>query len=135
MSATATAVCGVWPTARRFVAVVERDGRAGAAASIARTTEARWGFVAWLSASGVYALVTTDALARDELVAIVREAGIDVWLAPAGLVDAVRGAAALTRRGPRLTAALLARWLHQSALRQNLRLLRAAVDNHQLHLW
>ena len=132
---TAKPVCGVWPTTRRLVAVIERDGRVGAAASIAPTTEARWGFVAWLSASGVATLVTTEALADDELLAIAREAGIEVWLAPANLVEAVRVAAALTRRPPRHTAGLLARWLTQSALRQHLHHVGAAPHERQLHLW
>ena len=134
MSTTA-AVCGVWPTVRRLVAVIDRDGHIGAAASVARTTEARWGFVAWLSASGVCALVTTDALARDGLVDIGQEAGLEVWLAPAGLVEAVRGAAALKHRAPRHTAALLARWPAQAPLRQHLRQVGPATDARQLHLW
>lgn len=133
MSTMSSAVCGVWPTARRLVAVIERDGRTSAAASVARTTEARWGFVAWLTASGVCALVTTDVLARDELVVIAREAGLDVWLAPAALVDAVRGAAALERRAPRHTAALLARWPARVPLRQHLHHVGTAAR--QLRLW
>ena len=139
MSTPLTAVCGLWPTPRRLVAVVEREGRMGNAASIMRTTEARWGFVVWLSASGVGTMVTTDALAADSLLGIAREEGLHVWLAPAGLVDAVRAAAALTRRAPRHTAALLARWPAQSVLRQHLRHLppadTSATSVRQLHLW
>lgn len=130
-----TTVCGVWPTTRRLIAAVERDGRLGMAASITRTIEARWGFVTWLVASEVSALVTADTLVGDELLAMAREAGIEVWLAPTSLVEAVRAAAGLTRRPPRQTAGLLARWLAQSALRQHLHRIDAEPPLRQLHLW
>lgn len=130
-----TIVCGLWPTTRRLIAAVERDGRLGMAASITRTTEARWGFVTWLVASNVSALVTADTLASDELLAMGREAGIQVWLAPAALVEAVRAAAGLNRRPPRQTAGLLARWHALPALRQHLHPIDAQPPLRQMHLW
>lgn len=134
---TAPATCGVWSTPRRLIAVLERSGTVvGTPAAIAKTREARWGFVTWLSATGAGAIVLTDELSGDGLIPLSLEAGLHVWLAPLQLVEGVRVAAALSRRPPRYTAALLARWPACPGLRPYLRQVPTrAEDRRQLALW
>jgi hypothetical protein len=128
--------CGIWPAPRRLVAVIAgEDGRAGAPIAVARTDDARAALIHHLSDAGTTALVLPrPALDADPLIALAITEGLRVWLAPAGLVEPVRRAAALAT--PRLLAALLARLPAVPSLRAQLvRLEPAGQDPRQLALF
>jgi hypothetical protein len=101
--------CGVWPTSRGLVAVlIDSAGRARSF-SVADSDNARWGLSQRLAAVGAD-LVLDEALLKSNRIAdVARRAGVTVWIAGPPIVDALRCAAGITRRGARPSAALLAR--------------------------
>jgi hypothetical protein len=125
-------LCGLWPTAKCLVAVIiDEAGTPRAPLSVARTPEARAGFVHWLATSGLQGLVIAESMTSEPLIELAVEAQLPVWIAPAALVDAIRGATGLTKRSPKYTATLLARWPRTPALRPYLR--HIAPPNHHPH--
>jgi len=129
--------CGLWRTPRRLVAVVlDEDGRPRPPLSVALTDDARWGLLVWLQSRGCHDVVLTDALARgDPIGRIAVTLGVRLWVAPASVVEGVRQATELSRRPPKYTAALLARWPSAPALRAYLRAVEPDVSDRQLGLW
>lgn len=129
--------CGLWRTPRRLLAVVLDDrGHSRPPISIALTDDARWGLLIWLQSKGHREVVLTDALARgDPIGRMALTLGLRLWVVPAPVVQGVRQAADLTRRAPKHTAALLARWPGVPALRPYLRAARPDLDDRQLGLW
>ena len=117
------ALCGLWPTPKRFIAVIlERDNPRPPIA-LAQTHAARVGLVQWLADQPMTGLVLTDAMACDPIVA------------PATLLEAIRTATGFTNRPAKYTAALLARWPNIPALRPYLRQLTALTpEPNQLRL-
>ncbi len=128
--------CGLWATPRRLVAVLVNDrGKAATPISVPRNDDARWGLLVSLPATPQPQIVLTDELAaRDTIGEIALRLGIRLWFAPAPVVDAVRHLAGLTKRHPKLSAALLARWPEVPALRGYLRLADPAPQR-QMNLW
>ncbi len=129
--------CGLWRTPRRLLAVVlDEHGRQRPPISIALTDDARWGLLAWLQSKGHRDVVLTDALARsDPIGPIALTLGVRLWVVPASVVEGVRHATELTKRAPKHTAALLARWPAAPALRSYLRAAVPDLDERQLGLW
>jgi hypothetical protein len=132
---------GLWPnrSRRQLIAVaVDGDGRPGLPMRVARTDEAAVALLAYLEAAHrglAFELVMSDGLAQRAPVARVALAnGISLWLAPDGLVDAVRAVARLTIAPPHRTAAALARLPLASVFRPQLRRLGPG-DQRQLSLW
>lgn len=105
--------CGLWLGRRGLVAVVVDDeGRAAPALFAATTDEARWGLLAHVEA--VHGLdcdfVVTEQLVRgDPICQLALKRGAGVWVAPQRLVEAIRGAAALSTGPPARVAAMVAR--------------------------
>ncbi len=92
------ALCGLWPTPKRFIAVIlERDNPRPPIA-LAQTHAARVGLVQWLADQPMTGLVLTDAMACDPIVALALEAPLTVWLAPTNLLEAIRTATGFTNR-------------------------------------
>lgn len=128
--------CGIWPASRRLVAVIAgEDGRARAPIALARTDDARAALLNHLLDTGTNALVLPrPALDAEPLIALAIADGLRVWLAPAGLVEPLRRAAALT--SPRLSAGMLARLPAVPSLRAQLvRVEPAGQDPRQLALF
>ena len=128
--------CGLWRTPRRLLAVVlDEHGRPRPAISVAMTDDARWGLLVWLQSKGCRDVVLTDQLARgDPIARMALTLGVRFWVVPASVVEGVRYAAELTKRAPKHTAALLARWSTAPALRAYLRVVEPNLDDQQLGL-
>jgi len=127
--------CGVWPTSRGLVAVlIDGTGRARSC-SVALADDARSGFGLWLVAAGADLVVDQALLATDPIAHIARRSGVTVWVANAALIDSLRTAAGITRRGPRLSAALLARLPSIPWLRSLLRRLEPPEAERQIALF
>jgi hypothetical protein len=129
--------CGLWRTPRRLLAVVlDEHDRPRPPISVALTHDARWGLVVWLQSKGCRDVVLTDLLARgDPIARIAVTSGVRLWMLPAQVVEGVRQATELTKRPPKHTAALLARWPSAPALRPYLRAAEPDVSDLQLALW
>ena len=129
--------CGLWRTPRRLLAVVlDEHGHPRPPISVALTDDARWGLLVWLQSKGHREVVLTDALARgDPIGRIALTLGVRLWVVPASVVEGVRQATELTKRPPKHTAALLARWPGAPALRSYLRAAVPDLDDRQLGLW
>lgn len=129
--------CGLWRTPRRLLAVVlDEHGRPRPPISVALTDDARWGLLVWLQSQGYHDVVLTDALARgDPIGPIALTLGVRLWVVPASVVEGVRQVTELTKRAPKHTAALLARWPGAPALRSYLRAAVPDLDDRQLGLW
>lgn len=126
--------CGVWPAPRELVAVLlDRAGRSRSC-RVAFSDDARSGLALWLVAAGADLVVEETLLEADPFPGVARRAGVTVWIAGAPLVDALRHAAGITRRGPRPSAAMLARLPSTPWLRDHLRRLGAAGDPRQIAL-
>lgn len=109
----AESVCGLWPSPKGLVAVVvDEEGRPEPPLLILRDDDGCWEGLSQLDAAvGLgYELVLPSWLARSCPIArLALERGIQVWLVPKPLVEAIRFIAALTKAPPRKTAAALAR--------------------------
>ena len=126
--------CGVWLAPRGLVAVlVDGAGRARSF-SVASTDDARSGLVLWLAAAGADLVVDEALFKADRIAHVARDAGVTVWIAGPPLVEALRHAAGIARRGARLSAAMLARLPSTPWLRDQLRRLDAAADPRQITL-
>ncbi len=126
--------CGVWPASRGLVAVlIDSAGRARSFL-VVPTDESRRGLAQRLAAVGAE-LVRDEALAGSDRIAVAaRNAGVTVWIAGPPLVNALRCAAGITRRGARSSAALLARLPAIPWLRSLLRRLEQLDDERQITL-
>jgi hypothetical protein len=126
--------CGVWPTSRGLLAVlIDSAGRARSF-PIALTDDARWGLSQRLAAVGA-ALVLDEALLESDRIAhVARRAGVTVWIAGPPLIQSLRCAAGIARRGARPSAALLARLPAIPWLRSLLRRLEPPDDDRQIML-
>ena len=128
-------LCGLWPTPKRFIAVILERDHPRPPIALAQTHAARVGLVQWLADQPMTGLVLTDAMACDPIVALTLEAQLTVWLAPTTLLEAIRTATGFTNRPAKYTAALLARWPNIPALRPYLRQLTALTpEPNQLRL-
>ena len=126
--------CGVWLAPRSLVAVlVDHSGRARSC-SVALTDDARAGFALWLAAARADLVVDQPLLEADPIAHLALRAGVTVWIAGPPLVPALRLAAAITRRSPRLSAAMLARLPTVPWLRSFLRRLGPPNAERQLAL-
>jgi hypothetical protein len=126
--------CGVWLAPRGLVAVLLDDAGRARACSVALTDDARSGLALWLAAAGADLVVDDSLLEADPIAQVARRAGATVWVAAPPLVASLRHAAGITRRGPRLSAALLARLPSIPWLRSLLRRLEPPDDERQIAL-
>ena len=126
--------CGVWPAPRGLVAVLVDDAGRARACSVAFADDARSGLALWLAAAGADLVVDETLLAADPIAHVARHAGVTVWIAGPPLVEALRHAAGITRRGARLSAAMLARLPSVPWLRSLLRRLEPPDDQRQIPL-
>ena len=124
--------CGIWPRPRGLVAVLLDGAGRTRASSIALTDEARAGLACWLAAAGADLVVDEALLKADPIASVARRSGVTVWIAAQPLVAALRSAAAA--RGPRPSAALLARLPAIPWLRPHLRQLGPNGDAQQIQL-
>ncbi len=126
--------CGVWPTSRGLVAVlIDSTGRARSF-SVADSDDARWGLSQRLAAVGADLVLDQVLLESTRIADVARRAGVTVWIAGPPLVDALRCAAGIARRGARPSAALLARLPAIPWLRTLLRRLERPDDDRQITL-
>jgi len=126
--------CGVWPTSRGLVAVlIDATGRARSF-SVADSDDARWGLSQRLAAVGADLVLDQALLDANRIADVARRAGVTVWIAGPPLVDALRCAAGIARRGARPSAALLARLPAVPWLRSLLRRLEQTDDDRQITL-
>jgi len=126
--------CGVWPTSRGLVAVlIDAAGRARSF-SVADSDDARWGLSQRLAAVGADLVLDEALLQSNRIAPVARRAGVTVWIAGPPLVDALRCAAGIARRGARPSAALLARLPAIPWLRTLLRRLKQTDDDRQIAL-
>jgi hypothetical protein len=126
--------CGVWPTPRGLVAVlVDGTGRA-CSCSVASSDDARVGLALWLVAAGADLVVDEEFLDADPMAHVARRAGVTVWIAAPPLVAALRHAAGIAHRGPRPSAAMLARLPAIPWLRSLLRRLEPPDDERRIAL-
>lgn len=124
--------CGLWLARRRLVAaMVGPGGEARRVIRAALTDSARFGLLEYLAATGAE-LVTTEALARVDLMPVqAARRGLPVWTAGDALVAALLRAAAI--RDPARAAALLGRLPAIPLLRSLIRRL-VPPDQRQLPL-
>jgi hypothetical protein len=101
--------CGLWQTPRRLVAVLLEDGRQLRVVSLQPTPLAIETFSAWLAETHTHLVAPADLpclpLVRDAA----RSAGVELVVAPAILVAALREVAALQYAKPAVSAALVGR--------------------------
>lgn len=126
--------CGVWPAARCLIAVLIDEAGRARLCRVALSDDARAGFVLWLAAAGADLVVDEATLVTDPIAHVARRSGVTVWIAGAPLVDSLRNAAGISRRGPRFSAAMLARLPSIPWLRSLLRRLEAPVAERQITL-
>jgi hypothetical protein len=127
--------CGLWVArSSLWAAVADDNGERVIAFRVARTDDARRGFLTYLDQHGPDCnLVLTDAQARiDNVAQLALQSRCLVWLAPWRSVDAVRAVAGLARGPPKRMAAVLARMLLNPTYRAQLR--RLQRDSRQLSL-
>ena len=129
---------GLWLARRRLIAVVVGEsGRASPPTTAELQDDARWGLLEQLDAvHGLdVQLVLPETLAQqDSIGRLAVERGLDVWVAPGRLVEALRTVAALATGPPARTAAMIARLALHAAWRGHLRPMTAASDHRQLRL-
>jgi hypothetical protein len=126
--------CGVWPTPHGLAAVlIDSAGRAKPFA-VADTDDARWGLSQRLAAVGAALVVDEALLEADRLAYLALRAGVQVWVAGPPVVQALRHAAGIVRRGARPSAALLARLPAIPWLRSLLRRLEPPDGQRQITL-
>lgn len=126
--------CGVWPTSRGLIAVlIDSAGRARSF-SVADSDSARWGLSQRLAAVGADLVLDEALLKSNRIGDVARRAGVTVWIAGPPIVDALRCAAGITRRGARPSAALLARLPAVPWLRSHLRRPEPPDDERQTTL-
>jgi len=130
--------CGLWLYRKKLVAVVvDDDGRASPPLAADLTDDARWGLLEHLDA--VHGL-DCELVLPEELIKVDRigrlacDRGVETWVAPQRLIDAIRAAAGLATGPPSRTAAMIARLLLVPALRGHLRRLVPPADHRQLPL-
>jgi len=126
--------CGVWLAPRGLVAVLVDDAGRARSCSVAFTDDARSGLALWLAAAGADLVVDETLLEADPIADVARRAGVTVWIAGSPFVPALRHAAGIARRGPRPSAAMLARLPSIPWLRSLLRRLDPPVDERQTTL-
>ena len=130
--------CGLCLSRRRLIAVVvDEEGRAAPSLFAHLTDDARWGLLEYLDAiHGLdYQLVLPEELVKvDSIGRLALERGIDTWVAPQRLVDAIRAAARLVTGPPGRTAAMIARLTLVPVWRGHLRPLGTPKDIRQLPL-
>lgn len=125
--------CGLVLAPRRLVAVLlGSGGEARRAIRAALTDEARYGLVAYLTASGAQVVAAETLVRGDPVACHALRAGLIVWAAPDALVGAVARAAAIT--DPARVAAMLARLPSVPLLRAQLRRLTTATEPRQVPL-
>ncbi len=126
--------CGVWLAPRGLVAVLVDDAGRARSCSVAFTDDARSGLALWLAAAGADLVIDDTLLEADPIADVARRAGVTVWIAGPPLVEALRHAAGITRRGARPSAAMLARLPGVPWLRSLLRRLGPPDDERQIAL-
>lgn len=126
--------CGVWLAPRGLVAVLVDGAGHARPCSVALTDDARSGLALWLAAAGADLVVDEALLEADPIAHVARCAGVTVWVAGPPLLAGLREAAGITRRGARLSAAMLARLPTIPWLRSLLRRLEPPVDERQITL-
>lgn len=133
------ASCGLWLSRRRLVAVVvDDDGRAAPAISVATDDEGRWALLEHVDA--VHGLdcefvLPEDVLKADAVSRLALDRGHDLWAAPQRLVEAIRRVAGLATGPPARTATMVARLAIVPGLRGYLRHIdRRGCDRRQLPL-
>lgn len=126
--------CGVWLAPRGLVAVLVDEAGRARPCSVAFTDDARSGLALWLAAAGADLVVEEALLGADPIADVARRSGVTVWIAGPPLVEALRCAAGITRRGPRLSATMLARLPAIPWLRSLLRRLEPPDDERQIAL-
>ncbi len=126
--------CGVWLAPRGLVAVLVDDAGRARSCSVAFTDDARSGLAVWLAAAGADLVVDEALLEADAIAHVARCAGVTVWIAGPPLVEALRHAAGITRRGARPSAAMLARLPSTPWLRSLLRRLEPPRNEQQIPL-
>jgi len=126
--------CGIWPRPHGLVALLVDHAGHTRSVTIAPTDDARWGLSQRLAATGTDLVVDAALLEADAVAPIALRAGVTVWVAGAPLVEALRSAAGVVHRAPRLSAALLARLPAIPWLRLQLRRLDTIEDDRQIKL-
>lgn len=101
--------CGLWQTPRRIVAVILENGRACRTISLFPTRLALDTFAVWLAESDTHLVAAADLpclpLVRDAAMA----AAVELVVAPAVLVAALREVAGMHNARPAASAALVGR--------------------------
>ena len=126
--------CGVWPHHRGLVAVLLDDAGHLRSSSIALTDDARSGLACWLAAAGADLVLDEALLKADPIALLARRSGVTVWIVAQPLVTALRLAAGVAHRGPRPSAAILARLPAIPWLRPHLQQLDRDEDDRQILL-
>ena len=126
--------CGVWPRHRGLVAVLLDDAGHIRSSSIASTDDARSGLACWLAAAGADLVLDEALLRTDPMASLARRSGVTVWIVAEPLVTALRLAAGVAHRGPRPSAAILARLPAIPWLRPHLRQLEGDEHDRQIRL-
>jgi hypothetical protein len=101
--------CGLWQTSRRVVAVLLEDGRTQRIVTMHPTALALGAFAAWLSESDTHLVAAADIPCLPLVREAARAARLELVVAPAVLVAALREVAALQRAKPSVCAALVGR--------------------------
>jgi len=113
--------CGVWQSTQRLIAVIVNNdaGEPRAPITTRRTPEHRAILLDYLATTGIDTLVVVER--SQPLIAQAFAAHLRVYTVPHDLLEAIRHTTGLNHRPLRHSAALLARWNQNSALRIHLR--------------
>lgn len=126
--------CGVWLTRRGLVAVIVEGPGRPRTLRLADTAEARRALALHLADARAHLVVDEALLEADPIATAALRVGVQVWVAGAPLLPALRAAAGITAGGARPSAALLARLPDIPWLREKLRRLVPADDPRQIPL-
>ncbi len=127
--------CGISLTPRRIVAAINGPTGACDAIRVPREYEARCDLLAAVGLQPCTLVMDDSSWREDEIGEVALSTGVGVWIAPAGLVNAIVSTAGVPRSAER-RAEILSRLPVQSWTRGYLRSVRRNGDDpHQQKLW
>ena len=127
--------CGLWPGARRIIAVIaDAEGNTRPPITAAYTDEALWGLLQYIAYHDAQPVLSKSLTRRNHFGKKITDEGLLLWRISDGFFDQLRIASALSKKPGRYSAAMLARLPHLPMLRDHLERVNPLVSKNQLSL-
>ncbi len=127
--------CGLWPGARRIIAVIaDAQGNTRPPITASYTDEAVWGILQYIAYHDAQPVLSNALICRNSLGKKIADEGLPLWQISDGFFEQLRIAAALTKKTGRYSAAMLARLPYLPMLRNHLERINPLVAKNQLSL-